>query len=154
MLGIVDFGADQDPMGDRIDGRPDGGNPALEHATRMGHDGDPDVLPDAEGRAVAFRDIRQHPHGRDVGDRKRRLPVAGLDQKSGSRIAGRDPAGDRAWHHERRVGHALGHDPVNLRVGLAENADGVPCRPQCAFGGLLIGGRLLYVLLGHGSRFS
>ena len=110
------------------------------------------LLPDAERRAVGLGDVGQHPHGLDIGDRIRRRRVARLHIESRRRIARRDPAGDRARHHQRRIGAALGNDGVDLGVGLAEHPHRVARRLQIAFGGLLVGGRLLDVVLRHRPR--
>ena len=97
----------------------------------------------------ALGDIRQHPHGVDVGDRVGRRRVAGLHEQPGRRVARRDPAGDRARHDQRRVGAAVGDDLVDLGIGLAEEAHRIARGPQLAFGGLLVGDRLLEIVLRH-----
>ena len=78
-----------------------------------------------------------------------RRRVAGLHEQPRRGVARGDPAGDRARHDQRRIGPALGDDAVDLGVGLAEDAHRVARRAQIAFGGLLVGGRLLEVLLRH-----
>ena len=100
----------------------------------------------------ALGDVGQHPHGVDIGDGKRRRRVARLHEQARRRVARRDAPGDRAWHDQRRIGHALGDDAVDLGVGLAEEAHRVARRPQIAFGGLLVGGRLVELALRHRQR--
>ena len=122
--------------------------------TRSGNALDLDLyrLPDPKSRAVRLRHVRQHPHGVDVGHRIGRGRAARLHKQPRCRIARRDPAGDRARHDQGRVGHALGDDGIDLGVGLAENAYRVAPRPQVAFGGLLVGDRLLQIFLRHCPR--
>jgi hypothetical protein len=61
-------------------------------------------------------------------------------------------AGDRRRHHQSRVGHAVGHDLVDLVVGLAENTHRIPRRPQVALGGLLVGHPLVQIMLRDRAR--
>ena len=63
------------------------------------------------------------------------------------RIAGGHSAGDGARNDQDRIGLALGNNAIDLGVGLAEQAHRVARRPQRAFGGLLVRGRLLHVFL-------
>ena len=132
--------------------RADGRDRAVENAAGERVDLDLHLLADAKRRAVGFGDIGQHPHRVDVGDRIRRRRVARLHEQARRGVARRDPAGDRAWHDQRRIGDALGNDAVDLGIGLAEQPHRIARRAQIAFGGLLVGRGLLDVALRHRLR--
>ena len=102
-----------------------------------------------EKRAVAFRDIGHHPFGRQIGNRVRRRRVARLHQKPRLRVAGCNPPGDRAGHHQRGVNLARGDDAIDFGLRLAKYADGIPGRFEGAFRRLLIGSRLLDLAFGN-----
>jgi hypothetical protein len=103
-------------------------------------------------RNVALGNVRQHPHGGDIGDGIRGRCIARLDQEAGCRIARRDAARNRARHDQSRIGHAFGHDLVHLPFALAEDPHGVARRPKVTFCGLLIGNRLLQIVLRNRAR--
>jgi hypothetical protein len=105
-----------------------------------------------EGGDVAFGDIRQHPHGRDVGHRIRSRRIARLDKKTGCRVSRRDATRNRTPHDQRRIGLAILDDHIDLGIGLAENAHGIARRTQRTLGGLLVGNSLFQVLLRDCSR--
>ena len=88
MLRVGHFGTNPDATGVRVDHGRNGGNLSVELAIRKGEHLHFDFLADLEGRAVDFGHVREHPHGGDVGERKRRRRVAGLDIETWSGIAG------------------------------------------------------------------
>ena len=108
------------------------------------------LLADLELGRVLLRHIGQHPHGRGVGDDIDGRRIAGLHEQAWRGVPGRDQPGDRRWHDERRVDLAVRDDLVDLGIGLAEHFDRRARRPVGAFGGLLVGNRLLVILLGGG----
>ena len=88
-----------------------------------------DVLTQMEGWGVDLR--RRLPASTWWICRHRigRWRIARLDEKAGCSISRGDPAIDRAWHDQPRIGHALLDDHIDLGVGLAEDADSIARPP-------------------------
>ncbi len=149
MPGVVDLRTNQHAVHGRIDHRRDHGNPSHEKLAGIGQHRNLDLLVQMESGNVALGDIRQHPHGRDIGHRIRRRRVAGLDEQSRRCVSCRDAAGDRTLHHQPRISPPLADDLIDFGFGLAEDPNRIAGRPQGAFGTLLVRNRLFEILLCH-----
>ncbi len=152
MAGVADYGADHHAARAGIDAGTDCGDLAVEHAAGKRSKRDAHLLADAKRRTVRLGDLGQHPHAVDIGDGEWRGRVARLHEQAGGRVARRDAAINRARHDQGRIGAALSDDAVDIGVGLAEEAHRITRRPQIAFGGLLIGCRLVEIALRYCQR--
>ncbi len=86
ILGISDLGADRYPMSACINSWVNLSDLTFKRASRVGHHCNFHRLSDTERGAVAFRDISNHPFGRDIRDGVRRRGPSRLHEKPRHRI--------------------------------------------------------------------
>ena len=147
IFGVGNLRADSHSVCIGINRRVDLRNLALEHAIGIGHHPDLDRLAQVKKRDVTLDDIRQHPFHRDIRDGVRCCPVPRLHQQPRRRVERGDLAGNGTTDDECRVDLARGDHLINLSVGLAEDANGIPCGLESAICCLLIGNCLFQLFL-------